>query len=48
MSTFTVLGADCTVFDYPDRQLEAEKIIALSKKGWSNDKKCYFEAADGS
>jgi len=28
MPIFTALGADCTVFDYSDRQLEAERTVA--------------------
>lgn len=28
MPIFTALGADCTVFDYSDRQLEAERAVA--------------------
>ncbi|MBR3768174.1 MAG: class I SAM-dependent methyltransferase [Clostridia bacterium] len=29
MPVFSKLGAECTVFDYSDRQLEAEKAVAL-------------------
>ena len=28
MSVFSKLGADCTVFDYSDKQLEADRIVA--------------------
>lgn len=28
MPIFSALGADCTVFDYSDKQLEAEKLVA--------------------
>lgn len=28
MPVFSALGADCTVFDYSDRQLESEKIVS--------------------
>lgn len=28
MPVFSALGADCTVFDYSDRQLEAERVVA--------------------
>lgn len=34
MPIFTALGADCTIFDYSDRQLESERMVA-EREGYS-------------
>ena len=40
MPVFSALGADCTVFDYSDRQLEAERVVAEREGYKMNIKMC--------